>query len=159
MDANECFQALVRCHEYHARRNAAIQSAGDFEALPMDDMFGPQIASLFAQEATRNLSQDELAQLLEFLRAPKASWSHTSEQLNQELTERLEDFYSTEVQVSGQGRNRLTSPGGPEDADLGLILHLQSEDDVVGDFWDPRSATIRLLEEKGVSGEFAFGYD
>ena len=59
MDANECFQALVRCHEYHACRNAAIQSAGDFEALPMDDMFGPQIASLFAQEATRNLSQDE----------------------------------------------------------------------------------------------------
>ena len=159
MDANECFQALVRCHEYHTRRNAATQAAGDLEALRMDDMFGPRIAGIFAQEATRNLSQDELAQLCEFLNAPKAGWSQTREQLNQKLTERLEDFYSTEVQVSGQARDRLASPGGPEDADLGLILHIQSEEDVIGNFWDPRSATIRLLEEKGVRDEFTFGYD
>lgn len=79
----------------------------------MDDMFGPRIAGIFAQEATRNLSQDELAQLCEFLNAPKAGWSQTREQLNQKLTERLEDFYSTEVQVSGQARDRLASPGGP----------------------------------------------
>lgn len=156
MDANECFQALVRCHEYHTRRNAATQAAGD---LRMDDMFRPRIAGIFAQEATRNLSQDELAQLCEFLNAPKAGWRQTREQLNQKLTERLEDFYSTEVQVSGQARDRLASPGGPEDADLGLILHLQSEEDVIGNFWDPRSATIRLLEEKGVRDEFTFGYD
>ena len=100
----------------------------------MDDMFGPRIAGIFAQEATRNLSQDELAQLCEFLNAPKAGWSQTREQLNQKLTERLEDFYSTEVQVSGQARDRLASPGGPEDADLGLILHIQSEEDVIGNF-------------------------
>ena len=125
----------------------------------MDDMFRPRIAGVFAHEATRNLSQDELAQLCEFLNAPKAGWGQTREQLNQKLTERLEDFYSTEVQVSGQVRDRLASPGGPEDADLGLILHLQSEEDVIGNFWDPRSATIRLLEEKGVREEFTFGYD
>jgi hypothetical protein len=86
-------------------------------------------------------------------------WSHTKEQLHQELTERLENFYSTKVQVSGGGRDRLASPGGPEDADLGIILHLQSEEDAISNFWDPRSATIRLLEEKGISDEFTFGYD
>ena len=109
----------------------------------MDDMFRPRIAGIFAQEATRNLSQDELAQLCEFLNAPKAGWRQTREQLNQKLTERLEDFYSTEVQVSGQARDRLASLGGPEDADLGLILYLQSEEDIIGNFWDPRSARIR----------------
>jgi len=77
----------------------------------------------------------------------------------QELTERLENFYSTEVQVSGKGCDKLASPGGPADADLGIILHLQSEEDAIGNFWDPRSATIRLLEEKGISDEFTFGYD
>jgi hypothetical protein len=35
----------------------------------MDDLCGPWIARRFAQEATRSLSQDELAQLLEFLKA------------------------------------------------------------------------------------------
>ena len=156
MNANKCLQALVRCHEYHTSRNAA---AGDLEALRVDDPFGLQIAGMFAQEATRNLSQDELAQLCEFLNAPTAGWSQSREQSHQKLTERLEDFYSTEVQVSGQARDRLARPGGPEDADLGLILHIQSEWDVIGDFWDPRSATIRLLEEKGVKDEFTFGYD
>jgi hypothetical protein len=63
------------------------------------------------------------------------------------------------VQVSGEGRDRLASPEGPEDADLGIILHLQSEEDAIGNFWDPRSATIRLLEEKGISDEFTFRYD
>ena len=50
-------------------------------------------------------------------------------------------------------------PGGPPDADLGLILHIQSEGDAIGPFWDPRSVTIRLLEEKGLSGDFCFGFD
>jgi hypothetical protein len=144
----------MRCHADHACRNATTQTAGNLRITTMDDLCGPWIARRFAQEATWSLSQDELAQLLEFLKAPKAGWSHTKEQLHQELTERLEDFYSTEVQVSGGSRDRLASPGGPEDADLGIILHLQSEEDAIGNFWDPRSATIRLLEEKGISDEF-----
>jgi hypothetical protein len=150
MDGDKCLRALMRCHADHACRNATTQNA---------DLCGLWIANRFAQEATRSLSQDELAQLLEFLKAPKAGWSHTKEQLHQELTERLENFYSTEVQVSGKGCDRLASPGGPEDADLGIILHLQSEEDAIGNFWDPRSAAIRLLEEKGISDEFTFGYD
>lgn len=78
----------------------------------MDDLSGPWIASRFAQEATRSLSRDELAQLLEFLKASKASQSHTKEQLHQELTERLENFYSTEVQVLAKAATGLLAQEG-----------------------------------------------
>lgn len=60
---------------------------------------------------------------------------------------------------SCQSRDRLAAPGGPPDVDLGLILHIQSEEDTIGPFWDPRSVTIKLLEEKGLSGDFCFGLD
>ena len=63
------------------------------------------------------------------------------------------------MQVSGQGGDRLARPGGPEGANLGIFLHLQSEKDAIGNFWDPRSATIRLLEKKGITDEFTSGYD
>ena len=67
------------------------------------------------------------------------------ELLEQSLAHRLEPFHSTEVEISGEGRDRLARLGGPVDANLGLILHVQSEDDVLGGFWDSRSATISLL--------------
>jgi hypothetical protein len=57
--AIKCFRALIQCHADHACRNATTQNA---------DLCGLWIANRFAQEATRSLSQDELAQLLEFLR-------------------------------------------------------------------------------------------
>src|ERR1700733_1713859 len=98
-------------------------------------------------------------QLLTFLKNPKAGWRKTKEQLHKSLTERLESFYSNETIESGQNRERLAIPGGPPDADLGLILHIQSEEDAIGPFWDPRSVTIRLLEEKGLSGDVCFGFD
>jgi hypothetical protein len=79
--------------------------------------------------------------------------------LAQVLEDKLQDFYSAEVRISGEDRDRLARPGGQPDADLGLILHVQSEDDVIDDFWDSRSATINLLQEKGLNKNFAFGYD
>jgi hypothetical protein len=72
--------------------------------------------------------------LLTFLKNPKAGWRKTKEQLHKCLTERLESFYSNETIESGQTRDRLTIPGGPPDADLGLILHVQSEEDTIGPF-------------------------
>jgi hypothetical protein len=51
--------------------------------------------------------------------------------------------------VFGETRERLASPGAPPDADLRIILRIQSEEDVIGSFWDPRRVALRLLEEKG----------
>jgi hypothetical protein len=61
--------------------------------------------------------------------------------------------------ISGETRERLASPGGLPDVDLGIILHIQSEEDAICPFWDPRSVTLKLLEEKGINGDFCFGYD
>jgi hypothetical protein len=67
------------------------------------------------------------------------------------LGKQTSEFYSAEVEISGSDRTRLAAPGSPPVAALGLILHVQSEDDTIEKFWDPRSATMNLLEEKGIS--------
>lgn len=157
----------MECHTDSARRHAGCpesesQLTGGTLATDCSNashISGSRIARLFAREAEHGLSRDEFIQLLAFLKAPKASWRQTKEQLHKSLEERLESFYSSETMVSGESRERLASPGGPPDADLGIILHIQSEEDAIGPFWDPRSVTLRLLEEKGINSDFCFGYD
>lgn len=73
--------------------------------------------------------------------------------------EKLREFYAAETRTSGESDARLADSSGPENALLGIILHVQSEDDTIGEFWDMRSATIGLIEEKGIDPDFAFGYD
>ncbi len=63
------------------------------------------------------------------------------------------------MQSSGQGRQMLAAPSGPEDATLGIILHIQREDDSIGEFWNDTNATIKLLNEKGLNKNFVFRYD
>jgi len=46
------------------------------------------------------------------------------ELLEQFLARKLEQFHSTEVEISREGRDRLARPCGPADANLGLILHV-----------------------------------
>ncbi|KIX01560.1 uncharacterized protein Z518_09286 [Rhinocladiella mackenziei CBS 650.93] len=154
--ADQCFRALVDCHTSNACRhlgNPQPESQSVERILDSGISNGSHlsvsgVAQRFAQEATRCLSQDDFIQLLTFLNNPRAGWRKTAEQLQKSLTERLENFYSDEMIESGQNRDRLAAPDGPPDADLGLILHIQSEEDTIGPFWDPRSVTIRLLEEK-----------
>lgn len=74
------------------------------------------------------------------------------------VTERLGDFCSRKTRLSGESRERLAGPGGPEDANLGLILRVQTKKIGWGCFWDPESPTIALINQKGISGEFAYGY-
>jgi hypothetical protein len=129
------------------------------QVLPLREIYpGPLFARQFAQEAAGTLSQQEFVKLIQFLKLPKTSLKPSKERIQRMLTE-AQRFYSEEVKLSGESRERLVCPGGPEDAGVGLILHIQSKDDAIGSFWDPRSATIRLLEEEGICGAFSFGYD
>lgn len=48
------------------------------------------------------------------------------------------EFHSKEIEASGERQDRLARPAGPEDADLGLILHIQSEDDSIGAMWNSK---------------------
>ena len=144
---DECLEAL---HEYHTNsnvsRNTLVRSvplSQSSTALQTgvaiaEDVSGPGIARRFAQAAAKTLSYEDAEELIRFLKHPRARLGNRKELLQRTLTERLERFYSDEVKKSGEGRERLALPGGPADADLGVILHVQSEDDTIGPFWDPR---------------------
>ena len=71
----------------------------------------------------------------------------------------LEEFYSNEAIISGCDRDRLSCPGGPPDAELGVILHVETKDIEFGNFYDPDNETMKLLRTKGVRHELNFGFD
>jgi hypothetical protein len=150
---SDCLDALYQCRSNHAGSDAMNVSQVPSAVCAL------QIAQQFAAKAANRLSQHQFHQLLQFLRGPAHGKVQNMELLEQFLARKLEQFHSTEVEISGEGRDRLARPGGPADANLGLILHVQCEDDVLGGFWDSRSATISLLHEKGIHETFTFGYD
>ena len=126
---------------------------------PGRDIYGEEIAARFADEAYKTLKQDELEQLRDLLIMDPGHVS-PRDKLHKSVARRLQMFYEAEMQVSGEDRNRLACPSGPEDADLGLIvMHCQSKDGEVGPFWDMTNASIQALTAKGLSEEFTFCYD
>jgi len=52
----------------------------------------------------------------------------------------LRSFYETETSLSQQDPNRLAKPSEPEDAELGVAIHM-------------------LLQDKGLNPDFMFGFD
>lgn len=167
--ANDCIHALRRCHlthlgQYDESSGTSLSLLGngvDTSSPSLDENeAGCKIANQFAHEAARLLSAREFTELLTFLEEHSTtSYASNGEDLSKKLAWRLERFQKEEVQISAQSLERIGFPGGPESAGLGLILHIQSEEDTIGPFWDPRSATIQLLQKKGVSENFTFGYD
>ncbi|KAF9892888.1 hypothetical protein FE257_000478 [Aspergillus nanangensis] len=157
MDDNECFEALVGCHTRFSNGNGTPIEVPNFHAT--DKLSGYYIAKRFAEEATKTLSQAELVQLIKFLENPKANYDYLDKEPQDLLRERLQVFYEMETQYSGLSTDRLSIPGGPEDADLCIVLHIATGKHTSRDFWDPKSATISLLQEKGLTEEFVFGYD
>ena len=148
-----CLDALHQCHLKHGGSDAENVGRAPSAVSAL------QIARKFAAKASNRLSQQQLHQLIQFLQGPARDKAQNIESLEQSLARKVEEFHYTEVESSGEGRDKLAHPGGPADANLGLILHVQCEDDVRGGFCDSRSATMSLLNEKGIHETFAFGYD
>ncbi|RAK99169.1 uncharacterized protein BO80DRAFT_478634 [Aspergillus ibericus CBS 121593] len=165
LDSRACFEALVQCHMRYSRLNATpVEIPQETEvqgamAETTGDLSELIIAMKFSLEAARTLSLEEFSQLLVFLGDPRAGSKYPQGLLQAKLTQRLQEFYLIEQQMSGLPSNELSIPGGPVDADLGIALHLATGRDISRDFWDPRSASISLLQEKGMSDRFTFGYD
>lgn len=164
MKADECFQALVRCHTPFDHRNNTSnidRPAGnqDVGASIADNFSGPGVARQFAEEVTNILSQSEFNQLLEFLESPHSNGKYPKNETETKLSDRVGLFHSREPPVPGQNADDISFPGGPVDADLGIILHLKSGENMAVHFWDPKSASISLLEANWITGTLAFGYD
>ncbi|KAI8954849.1 hypothetical protein F4801DRAFT_531872 [Xylaria longipes] len=79
--------------------------------------------------------------------------------MNRELFQRINAFYEQEVKISGGHQDRLSAPEGPEDSNLGITLHLKTEEGEISSSWDPKSPTIELLSKKGMNRDNTFGFD
>ena len=115
-----------------------------------------QIARQFAKKAASILETREVELLIDFLEKPRQI---DREIANRVVRSRLDAFYQAEVAATGEPRERLAAPSGPEDAELGIILHCQSREGHIGSFWDYESPSIQALTAKGLSSEFVYGFD
>jgi hypothetical protein len=61
-----------------------------------------------------------------FLHVSDASSPIFREQLHQEVDDRIQRFYEDETSKSGGGKESFGEPSGREDAELIVILHLQT---------------------------------
>ena len=51
------------------------------------------------------------------------------------------------------------APRKPPDAELGIILHMETKDIEFGNFYDPDNETMKLLHTKGFRHELNFRFD
>lgn len=162
-NADECLHALKQHHTCHTtgktynHDQAVALNDADIQAQAVTLFSGAEVASRFAKSAATHLQPHELSFLTAFFR--QTHQSTTNPGLAKEFRERLHEFYSAETRLSGYDRSRLTTPSGDANASLGLILHIQSRDGDAGQFWDPDSATVQMLQGKGLRDDMLFGYD
>lgn len=135
-------------------------SSSASEAIRDTDLSAENIAYLFAEQAASKLDTVDFHLLLDFLnREPQSGDLKALKALTRK---NKETFYENELKLSGGSRDRLTRPTGPENADLGLVLHVSSKDEEIEEFWDDESRTIQLLMAKGVvdqADDFVFAFD
>jgi hypothetical protein len=167
MVAPDCLLALLahRSSRFDHNPNAARHeqnvclgtSSYEESSITESAIDGEAVAAKFAREAHRVLDEAQLQQLLAFLsrcpiRAQRARLNHI-------LSNKLQAFYQAEISASGDDPTRLARPSGPEDAEIGVIMHCQSEEDAIGAFWNTSNFSIRVLADKGLNDDFAFGFD
>jgi len=135
----------------------SIEAKSPFPSDVSSSQIAPlQIARQFAKKAASILETREVELLIDFLEKPRQI---DREIANRVVRSRLDAFYQAEVAATGEPRERLAAPSGPEDAELGIILHCQSKEGHIGKFWDYESPSIQALTAKGLSSEFVYGFD
>lgn len=127
------FKCLQLLHDDHQSsevpgrqvvRSVPIPQTSAASVTTAVDMSGPSIAHQFADGAAAILSSQEREELVRFLKHLRAGSKKSKEEVQHKVRARIERFYSEEVRVSGEQSDRLASPGGPADADVGVILHV-----------------------------------
>jgi hypothetical protein len=124
---------------------------------PLDTEFLPlSIAQRLATEAANEFDSREIQALIRFLQQPHKP---DREALQKIIAAKIEKFTAAELAQSGESEQRIGAPSGPVDAEIGLIMHLQTKKGPVGEFWDNESPSIHLLASKGFSPDFVYCYD
>jgi hypothetical protein len=104
-----------------------------------------------------NLNEKELDSLIHFF--SKEDIENDTANLQQLLTDEIEHFRVQETSLTKEDASGIAQPSGSLDCDLGLILHCQSREGGVTQFWDKGSQTIQLLSKKGLGCDVALAYD
>ena len=99
----------------------------------------------------------EFKMLLDFLNKPPTIPS--LERLHDTVLASLQEFPNAEIQEFGGPLGRLTTPSGPENAPLGLVMRVQTKKGKAGEFWDSNNGSIQTLEKKGLSSSSIYGCD
>ena len=118
---------------------------------------GKKIARVFGEETERILGENDMKELQHFLSKPPER--QDSGTLHDTILAKLQIFCAAEILESGEPMNKLGAPSGPENAEMGLVMHCQSKEGEVGEFWDIQSRSIRTLAEKVLSNDYVFGFD
>jgi hypothetical protein len=108
-----------------------------------DELLPPSIARRFAAEAASTLTNNEIQALIQFL---QQTFQSDRRALYNLVQPKLEKFYAAEKEESSKSCERLGTPSGPENADIGLIMHCRTKAGQIGEFWEIGPA-FNLVEE------------
>ena len=114
-----------------------------------------------SKELLTRLSGSELEALLDFLSYRSSFFKDKDRSISTTQLEHLwAAFALKETTCSGQSYEDLTSPSGPLEAEVGVILHVlhrRPQDTNLTQckkqFWNPQSASIKVLLNKGFSSD------
>ena len=122
---------------------------------PTPDLLGSTMAYRFTEAAYRALDKKDHDIFLQFFgRSGRRPDIPDAENIHQQISAKVQRSHTAEMLESGQPANKLARPSGPENAAVGLVMHCQSTEGVIGPFWDLESRSIQALAEKGLSDRF-----
>lgn len=99
----------------------------------VDWMYRGKDSTSFGEKTVRALGENDFKELQHFLsKSPERQDSGT---LHDTALAKFQTFYDAEILESGEPLNRLGAPPGPENVEMGLVMHCQSKEGEVGEFW------------------------
>ncbi|CAF9905793.1 MAG: hypothetical protein GOMPHAMPRED_003372 [Gomphillus americanus] len=148
----------------------AFANAGSKHERPPDRI--SQHITVLAEQLVTKLGARETDSLNAFLSAQSRCTGLQREACDAQYQQLWENFQITEPKYSGQRAEGLTSPCGPLDSKIGVILHVlhvnpgqnnkDDNEDLTPEgepFWNPYSRSIELLLQKGFSDQRTLGLD
>jgi hypothetical protein len=91
--------------------------------------------TIFAKAASEGLTTYEIERLVSSFQHMH-EMQNNSARLHQLVNQRIQSFYVEETGLSSNSPYRLAAPSGPPNAELCLLMHCQTKDGQVGEFWD-----------------------
>ena len=114
-------------------------------------------SSSLHRKGSANLGYNRLRKLQDFLGTPAETYS--LEDLHRQVLEKFRIFYAAGLLECGEPSDRLAAPSGPENARLGRVMHCQSKEGEIREFWDVERRSIQTLAGQCLSKDFVFGFD